>query len=172
MANYILGSHSFPEFIVLELPTLDVEKVRAYIQEHDLKILHIGPDLIRDDALDEFVNACIKHIEIPLILDGNALRVLNLRGCKERAPLSVVLSAQPSEFQWLFPQLASDDVEFLATRASMLTQQIIIFKGEDAITALGTFCIRNDKEPPFKGLMSSDIMARLPDEFKRALQGD
>ncbi len=167
----LLLSSQFPMFDPFPLEGLDLEVLQGILLERETKVLRLGAGLERDDATRMFVNDCVKYIQIPIILEGNALRVLDLNRCKGREAVSMILAPNPGEYQWLFPQLEGDE-EFLATRASMLTGQILVFQGTQTITALGTACESLPKGTLFNGLMASDIMGCIPDKMKRALNCD
>ncbi|WP_308223026.1 NAD(P)H-hydrate dehydratase [Sphingomonas sp. J344] len=92
----------------------------------------IGPGLGRDDRAREKLDAALAS-DRPLVIDGDALHLLDLAALRDRAA-PVVLTPHTGEFEALFgagPGSKIDRAQDAARRANA----VVVFKGADTVIA-------------------------------------
>ncbi|MCA1197189.1 NAD(P)H-hydrate dehydratase [Sphingomonas sp. R647] len=92
----------------------------------------IGPGLGRDDRAREKLDAALAS-ERRLVIDGDALHLLDLAVLKDRAA-PVVLTPHASEFDALFGVGAGSKIE-RAQEAAARSGAVVVFKGADTVIA-------------------------------------
>ncbi|UUX99862.1 NAD(P)H-hydrate dehydratase [Sphingomonas sp. J315] len=129
-AGYVLlltgGLPSTPHAIVRQrwsAEALDDTRIGAVV---------IGPGLGRDDRAREKLDAALAS-DRPLVIDGDALHLLDLAALRDRAA-PVVLTPHTGEFEALFgagPGSKIDRAQDAARRANA----VVVFKGADTVIA-------------------------------------
>jgi hydroxyethylthiazole kinase-like uncharacterized protein yjeF len=92
----------------------------------------IGPGLGRDDRAQEKLDAALA-IGHPLVIDGDALHLLDLAALKDRAA-PVVLTPHAGEFDALFGAGTGGKIE-RAQDAARRANAVVVFKGADTVIA-------------------------------------
>lgn len=92
----------------------------------------IGPGLGRDDRAQEKLDAALAS-DRPLVIDGDALHLLDLAALKGRAA-PVVLTPHAGEFDALFG-LGQDSKIDRAQDAARRANAVVVFKGADTVIA-------------------------------------
>lgn len=92
----------------------------------------IGPGLGRDDRAQEKLDAALAS-ERPLVIDGDALHLLDLAALKDRAA-PVVLTPHAGEFDALFGARTGSKIE-RAQEAARRANAVVVFKGADTVIA-------------------------------------
>lgn len=92
----------------------------------------IGPGLGRDDRAREKLDAALAS-ERPLVIDGDALHLLDLAALKGRAA-PVVLTPHAGEFDALFGAGPGSKIE-RAQEAAARSRAVVVFKGADTVIA-------------------------------------
>ncbi|WP_439538035.1 NAD(P)H-hydrate dehydratase [Sphingomonas sp.] len=92
----------------------------------------IGPGLGRDDRAQEKLEAALAS-ERPLVIDGDALHLLDLAVLKDRAA-PVVLTPHAGEFDALFGAGKESKIE-RAQDAARRSNAVVVFKGADTVIA-------------------------------------
>lgn len=92
----------------------------------------IGPGLGRDEAATAKLDAALAS-DRPLVIDGDALRLLSLDALATRAA-PTILTPHAGEFAKLFGEGEGSKIE-LARAAAQASGAIIVFKGADTVVA-------------------------------------
>lgn len=92
----------------------------------------IGPGLGRDARAQEKLDAALAS-DRPLVIDGDALHLLDLAALKDRAA-PVVLTPHAGEFDALFGAGAGSKIE-RAQDAALRSNAVVVFKGADTVIA-------------------------------------
>ena len=97
----------------------------------------IGPGLSTDPQVERLVNGFVAKCPVPLVIDADALNVLNLQVLRERK-LSTVLTPHPGEFARLCG-LTTEEVQKnriqKAVEFSINTNAVVVLKGAGTVTA-------------------------------------
>jgi len=92
----------------------------------------IGPGLGRDERAQEKLDAALAS-DRPLVIDGDALHLLDLAALKDRAA-PVVLTPHAGEFDALFGTETGSKIE-RAQDAARRANAVVVFKGADTVIA-------------------------------------
>lgn len=92
----------------------------------------IGPGLGRDERAQEKLDAALAS-DRPLVIDGDALHLLDLAALKDRAA-PVVLTPHAGEFDALFGAGTGSKIE-RAQDAARRANAVVVFKGADTVIA-------------------------------------
>ncbi len=129
-AGYVLlltgGLPSPPHAIVRQrwsAEALDDQRIGAVV---------IGPGLGRDDRAREKLDAALAS-ERPLVIDGDALHLLDLSALKDRAA-PVVLTPHAGEFDALFGAGSGSKID-RAQDAARRSNAVVVYKGADTVIA-------------------------------------
>ncbi|MBG90773.1 MAG: NAD(P)H-hydrate dehydratase [Actinobacteria bacterium] len=189
---------TYPELIVVPVPSYqDVNgeqalfQVRQYCEQYRIETLVMGCGLGRSEGVFALVNGLVSDPDLrslPMVLDADALMVLDLALLLDRDPYSVVLTPHPKEMAHLLSGLETDlqvpdpVTEQLAALqlASQQTHQVMVLKGKGSLIANGSEYVETALGNPgmatagmgdvLAGVIGT-LFAQMGDAFDAALLG-
>ncbi|MDC0036891.1 NAD(P)H-hydrate dehydratase [bacterium] len=137
-----------PELLVFPVISgnsdVDLKQIQAFITEHRVGVLAIGPGLGNTGYTRELVQGVLEMVredDIQVVVDADGLNVSNVAIFKQRPSGSLVLTPHVGEFRQLFPDFSDkidDSIEVrkrLALEASKQCSQVVVLKGHRSVVA-------------------------------------
>ena len=137
-----------PELLVFPVISVNsdvgLKQIQAFITEHRLGVLAIGPGLGNTGYTRNLVHGVLDMVredDIQVVVDADGLNVSNVAIFKQHPSGSLVLTPHVGEFRQLFPDIndeIDDSVEVrkrLALEASKACSQVVVLKGHRSVVA-------------------------------------
>jgi ADP-dependent NAD(P)H-hydrate dehydratase / NAD(P)H-hydrate epimerase len=131
------------------------------IADKRLGALLIGPGLGREDAARILVAKAL-DIPVPLVLDADAIMLLDCPAELANRPAPTILTPHHGEFETLFGKLPGNKID-KARAASSLSNCVIIFKGADTVIAApdGRVCVATAASSWLASAGTGDVLAGI-----------
>ncbi|MFC1771646.1 NAD(P)H-hydrate dehydratase [Candidatus Margulisiibacteriota bacterium] len=136
-----------PEIIVIPLTSKDgylsdisFKEINNNMNKYGFDVMAVGPGLGREPFITDLVQNLLfsKDINIPFVLDADALHSISFSGLKKLDSDRLVLTPHPGEFKHLFKLDAGHtDKERLNSVEKIVNQlnQVLVLKGKNTIVA-------------------------------------
>jgi len=129
-----------PEVIAISLDTDSdflrlghLSQLLAFIGQHQIDAMIIGPGLGRHLSTQYLVQRLLGLLELPLVVDADALFSLS-KGLLKALPTEMVLTPHTGEFRHLFDRYPSDREEVVRA-VSQEIPQVLVLKGLHSLIA-------------------------------------